>query len=129
LANLGALCGKGVRSFGDDDPRDEVSDGSDAGEEGNECREETDEVEVPAVVEGEAGADSGDHAVVAGARELAGVWIVAWRRRRRRGDSGSAGRAEAGGSVDLIAALRTEHERLRKTLFCHRETVAYRKQA
>ena len=82
---LEALCGKGVGSLGDDDPGDEVRDGSDAGEEGQEGCEDSDEVEIPAVVDGEAGADSGDHAVVARARELAGVWIIAWRGRRRYG--------------------------------------------
>jgi hypothetical protein len=80
LDTLQVLYWKGVGCFGDDDPGDEVCDGSDAGEESDERSDDADDVEVPAVVESEAGADSGDHAVVAGARELGGVWIVArWR--------------------------------------------------
>ena len=116
-----ALCWKGVGGFGDDDPEDEVGDGADAGEQGHERCDDADEVEVPAVVVGEAGADSGDHAVVARARELAGVRVIARRGWRSGGDGGSAGRAEAGGWIDLFAALGTEHVGLRKLLFCHRE--------
>jgi hypothetical protein len=69
----------------------------------------------------EAGADSGDHAVVAGARELVGVWVISGRGWRSSGDGGSAGRAEAGGWIDWFAALGTEHVGLRKLLFCHRD--------
>ena len=100
-----ALCWEGVGGFRDDDPEDEIRDGSDAGEEGDERCDDADEVDVPTVVEGEAGADSGDHAVVARARELVGVRV---RRRgwwRSGGDSGSAGWAETGGWVDWFAAL------------------------
>ncbi len=116
-----ALCWKGVGSFGDDDPEDEIRDGADAGEQSNERCDDTDDVDVPTIVESKAGADSGDHAVVARARELVGVWIISGRGRRGRGDSGSAGWAEAGGWVDLFAALGTEHVGLRKLLFCHND--------
>ena len=101
---LEAFCWKGVGFFGDDDPEDEIRDRADAGEKGYKRCDDADEGDIPAVVESEAGADSGDDAVVARARELVPVRI---RRRRWRcgGDGGSAGRAEAGGWVDLFAAL------------------------
>jgi len=118
-----ALCWKGVGGFGDDDPEDEICDGADAGEQGHKRCDDADDVKVPTVVESKAGADSGDHAVLTWARELAGARIIARRRRRGRGDSGSAGRAEARGWIDLFAALSTEHGRLRTLLFCHSETV------
>ncbi len=105
FANLDALCRKGVGFFGDDDPEDEIRHGADAGEQGHERCDDADEVEVPTIVESKAGADSRDHAVMARARELAPVRIVAGWRRRSGGDSGSAGGAEAGGWVDLFAAL------------------------
>src|SRR3984957_19476388 len=79
--DLGALCGKGVGCFGDDDPGGDVGNGADAGEDDHESCEDADEVEVPAIVESEASADAGDHAVVAGAGELRGGWIGAHRRR------------------------------------------------
>ena len=118
-----ALCWQGVGGFGDDDPEDEIRDGADAGEQGHERCDDADDGDVPTIVESEAGADSGDHAVVARARELVGIGIIARWRRRGCGDSGSAGGAEAGGWVDLFAALGTEHVGLRTLLFCHRETV------
>ncbi len=63
LANLGALCWKAVGFFRNDDPGDDIRDGADAGEYGYERGDDADDVEVPAVVESEARADSGDHAV------------------------------------------------------------------
>ncbi len=117
FANLDALCWKGVGFFGDDDPQDEIRDRADSGEQGHERRDDADEVEVPTVVESKAGADSGDHAVMAWARELVGVRVDAWWRRRGRGDGGSAGGAEAGGWIDLFAALGTEHVGLRRFYF------------
>jgi hypothetical protein len=116
-----ALCGQGVGGFGDDDPEDQVRDGADAGEQGYERGDDADDVDVPTIVLGEAGADSGDHAVVAGARELVGVWVISGLGWRSSGDGGSAGRAEAGGWIDWFAALGTEHVGLRKLLFCHRD--------
>jgi rhodanese-related sulfurtransferase len=111
------LCWKSVRSFGDDDPEDEIRNGADAGEQSYERCDDADEVDVPTVVECEAGADSGDHAVVAWTRELVGVGVDAWWRRRSGGDGGSAGGAEAGGWVDWFAALSTEHVGLRRLYF------------
>ena len=125
MQNLQALCRKGVRSLGDDDPGDEIDE--ETGSCGKECEQggqNANECDVPAIVKGEAGADSGDHSVFARAHEFAGVWVRAMRRRRGGRDGGSTGRTEAGGGVDLFAAFRTEHGRLRKTLFCHRDAVA-----
>ena len=118
-----ALCREGVGSFRDDDPEDEIGDRADAGEQSDERCDDSNQGEVPTVVEREAGADSCDHAVVAWTRELVGVGVVAWwwRRWRGGGDGGSAGGAEAGGWIDLFAALGTEHVGLRKLLFCHSE--------
>ena len=67
---LGGLCREGVGGFGDDDPRGDVGDCSDAGKDDHEGREDADEVEIPAVVDGETSADAGDHAVGARAGEL-----------------------------------------------------------
>jgi hypothetical protein len=91
-----ALCREGVGSFGDDDPQDEISDRTDAGEQGDERCDDADEGDVPTVMESEAGADSGDHAVVAWTCELVGVWIRRWGWWRSGGDGGSASWAEAG---------------------------------
>ena len=117
---LDALCWKGVRGFGDNDPEDQIRHGADAGEQSHERCDDADDVEVPTVVKREAGADSGDDAVIAWARELAGIGVVAWRRRRGRGDGGSAGGAEAGGWIDWFAALCTEHVGLRGFYFAIR---------
>ncbi len=57
---LETLCGQGIRGFRNDDPRDEIGDGADSGEEAEESCEDTDESNVPAVVKGESGADSRD---------------------------------------------------------------------
>jgi hypothetical protein len=54
-----------VRGFGNDDPGDHVGDGADTGEESEKRGEDSDESEVPAVVKGEAGADSADDAILA----------------------------------------------------------------
>ena len=105
LGTLDALCWKGVGGFGDDDPEDEIRDRADAGEQGHERCDDADDVEVPTVVESEAGADSGDHAVMARACELVGVRVDAWWGRRGGGDGGSAGGAEAGRGVDWFAAF------------------------
>jgi hypothetical protein len=99
-ASLEALCRKRVGSFGDDDPGYEVCDGSDAGEETKESGEDADESDVPAIVDGKSGADSSDDPVIARTGKLAGAGIVARLRRRRCGDSGSAGRTEMGGRID-----------------------------
>jgi len=115
-----ALCGEGVRGFRDDEPSDEIGYGAYAGEEGEKGGEDADEGEVPAIVEGEAGADSGDDPVVARAGELAGSGVCAGRGRGREG--GSTGGAEAGGWVELLTALRAVHGRILRTiLFCHKE--------
>ena len=83
----------------------------------DERSDDADEVDVPAVVEGEAGADSGDHAVVARARELVGVGVDA---------GGGGGTAEmvapqAGqkreDGIDWFAALSAEHVGLRRFYF------------
>jgi hypothetical protein len=100
----GALRRKGVRSFRNDDPEEEIRHGADAGKQGHERCDDADDVDVPSIVESKPGADSGDHAVVAGARELVGVRVDAGRR-RRGGDGSSAGGTEAGGWVDWFAAL------------------------
>ena len=76
LQNSEALCWKGVGRFRNDNPGDEVRDEADATrEERNEGGENADEVEVPTVVEREAGADSGNHSVVAWTGELTRRWI------------------------------------------------------
>ena len=117
-----ALCREGVRGFGDNDPCDEIGDGADAGEECEERGEDADKSDVPVVVLGETGADSGDDTIVARAGELTGdrrgsVW-----RWRGRCDGGSTGCAEAGGWIDLLAALGTEHFVVSGVfLFCHIE--------
>jgi hypothetical protein len=108
--------------FGDDDPEGEVDEHADACEENDEEGEDASEVKVPAVVVGEAGADSGDHAVLAGAGELAGAWVgdacLGW---GCGGDGGAAGWTKTGVGIYLLAALRTEHWRASgKILFCHR---------
>ena len=82
LGTLEALCWESVGGFGDDDPEDEIRDRADAGEQSHERRDDADDVDVPTVVESEAGADPGNHAVVAWPRELVGVWVIAGRRRR-----------------------------------------------
>jgi hypothetical protein len=91
LANSEALCWKGIGGLGDDDPGDKISDGADPCEDDHERGDDADEVEVPAVVKSEAGADSGDHAVVAWAGELAGVGVRANWRRGSCGDGSSTG--------------------------------------
>ena len=115
------LCWEGVGGFGDDDPGDEIGDGADAGEEGDERSDDADEIEVPTVVEGEAGADSGDHAVVARAGELVGVRIEAG-----GGGGGAAemvapqaGQKREEGSIVCRTVNRTWS--LREILFCHRD--------
>jgi hypothetical protein len=126
--SLEALCWKGVGRFRDDDPGDEVDDGADAGEDDQQCSDDADEAKVPAIVEGQACANSGNHTVVSRARELTGVGIVArwgWSGGR---DGGTTGGAEAGGRVDFIATPNAKHKRLRELLFCHSETAAYRKE-
>lgn len=120
FSQLGTLYRQGVRGFGNDDPRDEISDGTDTGEETEESGEDTNQGHVPAVVNCKTRTDSCDHAIGTRPRELAGSRKVARRRRRSRGDCGSTNCTETGGRVDLLAALRTEHFRLRRTLFCHR---------
>jgi hypothetical protein len=82
LANLEALCRKRVGGFGDDDPGYEVNDSADAGEDTKERGEDADESDVPAIVEGKAGADPSDDPVIARTGELTGVGIVAGLRRR-----------------------------------------------
>lgn len=77
FANLEALCRQSIGSFGNDDPGYEVRDSADAGKESEDRSDNTHDIEIPTVVEGEAGADSGDHAVVARTRELSGVWVKA----------------------------------------------------
>lgn len=112
-----ALCRKGVGGFGNDDPGYEVGDGADTSKESEERGDDANNVEVPAVVERETRADACNHAVLTGAGELAGVWIVAGGRRRSGGDGSSAGGAVAGGRVDSITALGTEHGHLRMLYF------------
>jgi hypothetical protein len=123
LGGLGGFGGEGVLGFGDDDPEGEVDEHADACEENDEEGEDAGEVEVPAVVAGKAGADSGDHAILAGAGELAGAWVgcacLGWGCGR---DGGSAGWAKAGVGIYLLAALRTEHWGASgRILFCHRK--------
>jgi hypothetical protein len=112
---LGNLCREGVGGFGDDDPCGEVGEQADTGQDDDQNGDDAYQVEVPAVVGGEAGADSCDHAVLARAGELAGALVGAacrgWRSRR---DGGSAGWAEAGVRVYLRAAFGTEHKCLRE---------------
>jgi len=112
LANLEALCRQGVGGFRDDDPGYEIGDGANTGEDDEERSEDAGYVEVPAVVEGKAGADPGDHAILPRARELAAGWVVARRWRRSGGDGRSAGWTETGGWFDLLAAFRAEHGRV-----------------
>ena len=81
------------------------------------------DVEVPAVVEGEAGANSGDHAILSRARELATGWVVARRWRRGGGDGRSAGWTETGGWFDLLAAFRAEHGRVSGRYYFATETM------
>src|SRR5580698_2205113 len=69
----GCFYGESVKGFGDDDPGGEISEGADAGHHDEENGNDADEVEVPSVVLGETGTDSGDHAAFAGAGELSGV--------------------------------------------------------
>jgi hypothetical protein len=119
---LESFCGEWVGGFGDDDPGYEIGYGAYAGEESEERGEDADEGEVPSVVLCEAGADSGDHSVIARAGELAGCWIGSGRRRGRGGEGGSAGGAEAGGWFDLLAALSAVHDGVSVTiLFCHKK--------
>ena len=65
MANLEALCRKGVRGFGDDEPGDKISDGPDTSKNNQKCCNDSNEVEVPAIVQSKASTDSGDHAIVA----------------------------------------------------------------
>jgi hypothetical protein len=113
-----------VGGFRDDDPGYEISYGAYAGEESEECGEDADKCEVPSIVLCEAGADSGDHSVIARAGELAGRGIGSGRRRGRGREGGSAGGAEAGGWFELLAALGAVHNGVSGTiLFCHKEYV------
>lgn len=115
LSRLGGLCRECVGGFGDDDPCGEVSEEADTGQDDDQNGDDAYQVEVPAVVEREAGADSCDHAVLTRAGELAGALVGAACRGWRSGrDGGSAGWAEAGVGVYLLATLGTEHECLRE---------------
>src|SRR5258708_26609179 len=96
------LSGELVGSFGDDDPRDDIGEDSSTGAEDAEDEDEADQGDIPAVVEGEAGADPGDDARVAGAHELRVLRVGAG---RLRSEGGSAGRAETGPPCDLGCAL------------------------
>jgi hypothetical protein len=77
LANLGALGRERVGSFGDDNPSYEVDDSADASEDTKECGKDADESDIPAIVQGKAGADASDDPVIARTGELPRVGIVA----------------------------------------------------
>jgi hypothetical protein len=93
---LGGFNWKRIGRFGDDDPSDEIGDGADSGEEDEERSEDADEGHVPAVVDGEACADSSDDAVGSRAGELARDGVGTGRGRRWCCDGGSAVRTETG---------------------------------
>ena len=102
---LNALCGECVWFFGDDDPGDDVGQGADSGKNDEECGEDANKVEIPAIMKREACADSGDHAVGARAREFAGEMERIGERSGYGIDAGSAGRTETGGWFQLLSAM------------------------
>ena len=61
-----------VWSFRDDDPGDDVGEQAGSTAEEAESPDETDDGDVPAAVQGDAGADASDHARFAGAKDSSG---------------------------------------------------------
>ena len=101
---LNGLCGERIWFFGDDDPGNDVGQGADSSKNDEECSEDTNEIEVPAIVKGEGCADSGNHPVGTRAREFSGEMERIGERSSYGIDACSAGRTETGGWFQRLSA-------------------------
>src|ERR1700730_14792342 len=109
---------QGVGGFRYNDPCDQVGEHTGSGAEDAEHPDETDEADIPSIVQGDTRAHAGDDARAPRAHELR-----RWRGSRGIGAEvagsigGSAGWAEAAVGCELFSALRAKHKELRRRLF------------